>query len=84
VPQHLRDKGGQANKRAGHGKGYAYSHDFPEGVSGQNYMERPLTLYTPKTVGAESAIAERLGRWRGLKAALSGRTGKLAGAGPAP
>jgi len=73
VPAHLRDKGGQASKRMGHGKGYAYSHDFPEGVSGQDYLEHPVRLYSPKSVGAESAIAERLERWRGLKAALSAR-----------
>jgi putative ATPase len=67
VPIHLRDKGGQASKRLGHGKGYAYSHDFPEAISGQEYLERPLSLYTPKTTGAEAAIAERLARWRELR-----------------
>ncbi len=67
VPLHLRDKGGQANKRLGHGKGYAYSHDYSEGVSGQNYLSSPLTLYTPKPVGDEAAIAERLARWRDLR-----------------
>jgi putative ATPase len=76
VPAHLRDKSGQANKRMGQGKGYGYSHDFPEAVSGQDYLERPVRLYRPKSAGAESAIAERLERWRGLKAALSGRGGK--------
>jgi putative ATPase len=67
VPIHLRDKGGQASKRLGHGKGYAYSHEFPEAISGQDYLERPLKLYTPKEMGAEAAIAERLARWRELK-----------------
>ncbi|MGD1032373.1 MAG: replication-associated recombination protein A, partial [Opitutaceae bacterium] len=67
VPIHLRDKGGQASKRLGHGKGYAYSHEFPEAISGQDYLERPLKLYTPKEMGAEAAIAERLARWRDLK-----------------
>jgi putative ATPase len=70
VPVALRDKGGQASKRAGHGKGYLYSHDFPENISGQNYLEKPLSLYTPKTVGSEAKIAERLARWQGLKAQL--------------
>ena len=70
VPMALRDKGGQASKRAGHGKGYLYSHDFPENISGQNYLEKPLSLYTPKTVGSEAKIAERLARWQGLKAQL--------------
>jgi putative ATPase len=83
VPAHLRDKSGQASKRMGQGRGYAYSHEFPEAISGQEYLERPLRLYTPGTAGAEAAIAERLGRWRGMKAALSAGTGKvLAGGGP--
>ena len=67
VPIHLRDKSGQASKREGHGKGYLYSHEFPEGISGQDYLTRPLTLYTPKVNGLEARIAERLERWRGLK-----------------
>ncbi|HXQ81062.1 MAG TPA: replication-associated recombination protein A [Opitutaceae bacterium] len=85
VPAHLRDKSGQASKRMGQGKGYAYSHEFPEAVSGQDFLERPVRLYSPKPVGAESAIAERLERWRGLKAALSSPTGNvLADRGPNP
>ena len=70
VPLWLRDKGGQASKRMGHGEGYEYSHEFPEAISGQEYMEKPLRLYNPGTAGAEAAIAERLERWRGLKAAM--------------
>jgi putative ATPase len=31
-------------------------------------LTKPLTLYTPKTTGAEAAIAERLARWKKLKA----------------
>jgi putative ATPase len=69
VPMSLRDRGGQASKRMGHGQGYAYSHEFAEGISGQAYLERPVTLYTPKTEGAEAAIAERLERWKKLRAA---------------
>ncbi len=67
VPLHLRDKGGQASKRLGHGKGYAYSHDFSDAISGQDYLAKPLALYTPKTAGAEAAIAERLARWRDIR-----------------
>lgn len=70
VPLHLRDKGGQASKRAGHGKGYAYSHDYLENISGQDYLEKPLALYTPKAVGWETKIADRLARWKELKASL--------------
>jgi putative ATPase len=70
IPAALRSKSGQANKRLGQGRDYAYSHDFPENVSGQDYLEKPVTLYTPKTAGAEAAIAERLARWKQLKARL--------------
>ncbi|HTL67065.1 MAG TPA: replication-associated recombination protein A [Lacunisphaera sp.] len=75
VPLSLRDKGGQASKRAGHGKGYLYSHDFPEAISGQAYLEKPLKLYTPKPVGWEAKIADRLARWRELRDDLQ-RNGK--------
>jgi putative ATPase len=68
VPLPLRDKSGEASKQAGHGKGYAYSHDYPENISGQDYLEKPLALYAPKTAGAEAVIAERLARWKKLKA----------------
>jgi len=70
VPIHLRDTGGPASKRMGHGRDYLYSHEFPEAISGQEYLTKPLTLYTPKTTGAEAAIAERLARWKKLKAEL--------------
>jgi putative ATPase len=68
VPVHLRDKGGQASKRMGYGQGYLYSHEFPEAISGQEFLEKPLALYAPKAAGAEAAIAERLARWKKLKA----------------
>ena len=68
VPIALRDKGGQASKRVGHGKGYRYSHDYPENISGQDYLEKPVDLYTPKPVAWEAKIAERLARWKALKA----------------
>lgn len=67
VPAALRDKGGQASKRAGHGKGYLYSHEYPEGISGQAYLEQPLQLYEPSPNGLESRIADRLARWRELR-----------------
>jgi putative ATPase len=74
VPVHLRDAGGQASKRMGHGQGYLYSHEFPEAISGQEFLEKPLTLYTPKPAGTEAAIAERLAAWKKLKAVRQSRT----------
>jgi putative ATPase len=73
VPTALRDKGGQASKRAGHGKGYRYSHDHPSNISGQDYLERPLELYVPKAVGFEARIVERLAQWRELKREIQTR-----------
>ena len=70
IPSPLRSKSGQANKRLGQGKDYAYSHDFPENISGQDYLENPLTLYEPKAAGWEAKIADRLQRWKELKANL--------------
>lgn len=69
VPTPLRDKGGKANKLLGHGKGYLYAHDFPENIAPQAYLEKPLNLFTPKTAGIEAKLAERLARWRAMRAA---------------
>ena len=78
IPAVLRSKGGQANKRHGHGADYDYSHDFPEGISGQDYLERPVSLYSPKTAGWEAKIADRLARWRQLKVAVQASRGEAA------
>jgi putative ATPase len=67
IPSSLRSSKGQANKRIGQGVGYKYSHDFPENISGDDFLERPLSLYTPKTAGWEAKIADRLARWKALK-----------------
>lgn len=73
VPIYLRDKGGQASKRAGHGKGYLYSHEYPEGIAPQRYLDKPLRLYEPSNNGLETRIAERLARWEKLRAEAEGR-----------
>ena len=73
IPSALRSKTGQANKRIGQGKGYDYSHNFPENITGQDYLEKPLTLYTPKSAGWEAKIADRLMRWKEMKAQLQAR-----------
>lgn len=70
VPKYLRDGHSSSAKKEGHGKDYLYSHEFPEAISGQEYLERPVRLYQPKMNGAEKALAERLERWRELKRKL--------------
>ena len=67
VPHHLRDAHHALAQQMGHGKDYHYSHDYPEAISGQEYMENPLTLYHPTQNGAESTLSERLEHWRTLK-----------------
>jgi putative ATPase len=74
VPLALRDSHTATNKKLGQGEGYLHSHEFPEAISGQDYLEKFLKLYDPgpRPAGAEAAIAERLERWRELKKARSG------------
>lgn len=66
VPLHLRDSHTRVARQLGQGAGYLYSHDFPEAISGQAFLEKPLHLYTPKHAGAEKNIAERLAHWAQL------------------
>lgn len=73
VPMWLRDAHTKLNKSLGQGEGYRYSHDWPEAVSGQEYMIEPLKLYEPQTGGAEAGIAERLARWRAMKAGIQAK-----------
>jgi putative ATPase len=76
VPLHLKDAHNAFNKGLGHGGSYQYSHDFPEGISGQDYLSRPLSLYQPVAAGAETALGERLAHLRKLKEALRARGGR--------
>ena len=76
VPLHLKDAHNAVNKSLGHGGAYRYSHDYPEAVSGQDYLARPLSLYQPGEAGAEAQLAERLARWRELKDALRKKEGR--------
>jgi putative ATPase len=75
IPAALRSKSGQANKRIGQGQGYKYAHDYPENISGDDYLEKPVTLYTPKTAGWEAKIADRLARWKALKDEIRAKRG---------
>lgn len=67
VPVWLRDGHNRVGKQLGHGADYRYSHEYPEAISGQEYMLEPLSLYQPGSHGAEAAIAERLAHWRAIK-----------------
>jgi len=72
VPSSIRDRHGRNRKDREEGEeGYLYSHEFAENISGQQYLENPLNLYRPKLSGAESAIAERLAKWKSLRDSLN-------------
>ncbi len=67
VPIHLRDAHYAGAKRLGHGKGYEYPHDAPEGFVAQQYLPDDLVdrrYYEPSARGNEARVAERM-RLRG-------------------
>lgn len=67
VPMHLRDASYRGAKQLGHGKGYKYPHDYPEGWVEQSYRPPELegrTYYEPTERGVEKSIRERLTRIR--------------------
>jgi len=70
VPLWLRDAHTKTNKALGHGDGYLYSHDYPSGISGQEFMLDPQQFYVPGHSGAEAATAQRLERLKKLKVAI--------------
>jgi putative ATPase len=62
VPPHLRSAATSGERALGHGVGYRYPHDDPEGVLAQQYLPDEVAaaiLYRPKRVGAESEVAAR-------------------------
>jgi putative ATPase len=73
VPLWLRDAHNKTNKSLGHGAEYRYSHDYPQGISGQNYMIEPLTFYQPGQAGAEVATAQRMAQLKKLKSEIQAR-----------
>lgn len=67
VPPHLRDTGYYGAKSFGHGIGYKYPHDYPDGFVQQEYLPEELrgtTYYQPTNHGAEATLKERLLRLR--------------------
>ena len=69
VPLHLRDAHYAGAKRLGHGKGYKYAHDAPNGIATQQYLPDALTgkeYYTPTQHGFEREITARLEKIRAI------------------
>ena len=64
VPTHLQDKHYAGAKRLGHGQGYAYAHDHPDGIAAQDYLGVEKTYYEPTDRGLERDLGERLAEIR--------------------
>ena len=64
VPVHLRDSHYRGAERLGHGEGYEYSHNSPDGVAAQDYLGVERTYYRPVDRGFERELAERLEKIR--------------------
>jgi putative ATPase len=74
VPSHLRDASYRGAAKLGHGRGYVYPHDLPEGVAAQRYAPEEIAdrrYYEPSRHGAEARYADRAER---IRAILDGQT----------
>jgi putative ATPase len=67
VPRHLQDRHYPGAKRLGHGDGYQYPHDAPEGWIAQDYLGVDKEYYQPTDRGFEAELRRRLEEWRGKK-----------------
>jgi putative ATPase len=71
VPMHIRNAPTGLMKSLGYGRNYRYAHDFSEAYSPQEYLPGALegrVFYRPTERGYEKTVAQRLGRWREIKA----------------
>jgi putative ATPase len=69
VPKHLRDTHYRGAEQFGHGEGYQYSHDAPEGWTPQAYLPEERRYYEPVDRGYEAVILRRLEELRQKRAA---------------
>ncbi len=78
VPAHLRGSGYAGAERLGHGAGYVYAHDAPDGVAAQQYLPDDLageaSYYRPTDRGFEERLRARL-EWLAGRLGRSGRGG---------
>ena len=59
VPIHLRDGHYAGSKQLGHGVGYQYSHDAPDGIATQDYLGVDRQFYHPTERGEERELSLR-------------------------
>ena len=67
---HLRNAPTKLMKNLGHGEGYRYAHDEPDGVAkGECYFPdgmKPQAFYQPVPRGLEIKIGDRVAQLRGM------------------
>ncbi len=73
IPESIQDRHGRNKKYREKDESYLYSHDYPENISGQSYLEKQIEFFEPKNSGAESAISERLKKWKSIKSKILGK-----------
>ncbi|MFB6893840.1 hypothetical protein ACFCX4_31500, partial [Kitasatospora sp. NPDC056327] len=81
VPPHLRDAHYGGAGKLGHGRGYRYPHDLPEGIAAQQYAPDAVhgkAYYRPTRRGGEARYADVV-EW--TRARLRGESGSAAGGG---
>jgi len=71
VPKHLRDGHYKGAAALGHGDGYQYSHNEPDGVSAQDYLGVDRVYYEPVDRGFEAELKQRL---ETIREKLSGKS----------
>ena len=70
VPVHLRDGHYPGSKQLGHGQGYEYSHESPDGIAAQDYLGVDRQYYQPSDRGFEKELAQR---WSEIQKRLKNR-----------
>jgi len=66
VPMHLRDGHYPGSEQLGHGIGYQYAHDAPEGIASQDYLGVDHQFYRPVQRGYEVELANRYEKIRSI------------------
>ncbi len=77
VPLHIRNAPTKLMKELGYGQGYRYAHHYRDAFAPQDYLPDELqgeVFYHPTDRGYERTVAERLERWRKLRAQSRGKT----------